>query len=338
MAPMTRGRAEPVSHSPRVMMTKYYSQRATAGLIVTEGVHISTGANGWENVPGIYSQEQVDGWRLITDAVHQRNGKIFCQLWHQGRVSHPDLLHGELPVAPSAVTAEGVRAFVGGTFVQSPTPRAATLSDIQTWIAEFKVAAERAVEAGFDGVELHAANGYLVHQFLSTQSNLRLDEYGGPVENRCRFLLELLTALKGVLPLGKVGVRLSPAMDGKQGMTVDQDSNEVFECLVKSLSSRGLAYLHLVEPIPGAEKNPLVWPSVAKHLRPMYSGTLMVNCGFTFDSGNRMIQEGFADLIAFGRHFIANPDLVTRFEQGVQLAEPDWRTVYTNEQQGYTDY
>ena len=338
MAPMTRGRADNPGHVPPAMEAEYYAQRASAGLIVTEGTHISPRANGWENVPGIYTPEQVAAWRKVTDAVHAAGGRIFCQLWHQGRLSHPDLLGGQLPIAPSAMTAKGVNAYLRGGYVPSPIPQAATLDEVKAIVGEFRHAAKCADEAGFDGVEVHGANGYLVHQFLSGQSNQRTDEYGGTRENKARFLFEVLDAIGQVLPPEKMALRLAPSMNDMQGITIDPELNATFDYLVPKLSAYRLAYLHFLNPMKPVDDVPWARADVARHFRPMYEGTLMINSGFDFETGSRVIDDGFADLVSFGRPFIANPNLVARFRDGKPLAEGDKATFYTPGAKGYTDY
>ncbi len=338
MAPMTRGRADNPGHVPPPLAVDYYAQRATAGLIITEGTHISPRANGWENVPGIYTPEQVAGWRTVTQAVHAGGGKIFCQLWHQGRISHPDLLQGRLPIAPSAITAKGVNAYIRGGYEPSPIPQGATLDEIRDIVGEFRHAADCAQQAGFDGVEIHGANGYLVHQFLSGQSNARTDAYGGTHENKTRFLFEVLDAIGEVLPPGKIALRLSPSMNDMQGLTIDPELNATFDYLVPRLSAYNLAYLHFLNPMKPVDEVPWAHADVAAHFRPMYQGTLMINSGFTFETGNRVIEEGLADLVSFGRPFIANPDLVKRFREGLPLAEPNPKTFYTPGPEGYISY
>ena len=338
MAPMTRGRADNPGHVPPAMEAEYYTQRATAGLIVTEGTHVSPRATGWENVPGIYTPEQVAGWRAVTESVHAAGGRIFCQLWHQGRIAHPELLRGELPIAPSAVIAEGANAYLRGGYVPAPIPHAATAAEIRVMVSEFQHAARCADEAGFDGVEIHGANGYLVHQFLSDQSNTRQDEYGGSEENRARFLFEVIEAIGEVMPLKRVGLRLSPSMNGMQGLFIDGPTNATFDYVVARLGGYGLAYLHLLEPMKPVDEVPGAIREVAKHFRPMYQGTLMINKGFTLETGSQVIEEGLADLVSFGTMYIANPDLVRRFREGLPLSTPDKETFYTPGEKGYTTY
>jgi N-ethylmaleimide reductase len=338
MAPMTRGRADNPGHIPPELEAEYYSQRASAGLIITEGTHISPRANGWENVPGIYTTEQIAGWQKITEAVHEAGGRIFCQLWHQGRISHPDLLGGKQPLAPSAMTAEGVNAYLRGGYVPSPLPKEASIEEVHGMVAEFRHAAQCADQAGFDGVEIHGANGYLVNQFLSFQSNQRTDEYGGTDENKARFLFEVLDAISEVLPAEKIALRISPSMSDMQGINVDPSTNATFNFLVPKLSRYKLAYLHFLEPMKPVDTIPYAIKSVAKHFRPMYEGTLMINSGFNYETGNKVLEDGDADLVSFGRLFIANPDLVQRFQTGAPLAEGDKETFYTPGAEGYTTY
>lgn len=338
MAPMTRGRADNPGHVPTELMVEYYRQRASAGLIVTEGTHISPRANGWEHVPGIYTPEQVAGWRRVTDAVHAAGGRIWCQLWHQGRVSTPELLDGALPLAPSAMIAKGASAYIDGGYKQSPIPEAASAEDLQQTIADFRYAAQCADKAGFDGVELHGANGYLIHQFLTTQANQRTDSYGGTLENRARFLFDVIDAVHEVLPPERVALRLSPSMNDMQGLNLDDRTAETFDYVVKRLNGAQLAYLHLLEPMKPVDAIPYAVKDVAAHFRPIYRGTLMINKGFTFDTGNKVLADGLADLVSFGTPFIANPDLVERFATQATLAKPDKETFYTPGAHGYTDY
>lgn len=338
MAPMTRGRADNPEHVPADISVRYYQQRAGAGLIVTEGTHISPRANGWQNVPGIYTGAQIAGWRHITDAVHTAGGVIFCQLWHQGRLSHPDLLGGQLPLAPSAMIAQGASAFMHGDYVPSPIPQAATLDDIHQTVQEFRQAAANALQAGFDGVEIHGANGYLVHQFLSPQANQRTDAYGGTIENRARFLFEVIDAIHEVLPPEKVALRLSPSMSDMQGINIDDQTAPTFDYVIRRLSGANLAYLHLLEPMKPVDQIPYAVSHVAEHFRPLYRGTLMINKGFTFESGNRILTDGLADLVSFGVPFLANPDLVARFAAHAPLNQPDKDTFYTTGPKGYIDY
>jgi N-ethylmaleimide reductase len=337
MAPMTRSRSDNAGNVATALTAQYYEQRATAGLIITEGTFISKKAVGFINVPGIYSDDQVAGWKLVTDAVHAKGGKIFAQIWHVGRMSHPDLHNGELPLAPSAINPNA-KAFTNNGFVDTVVPAAMTTEDIQQTIRDFTQAAANAVKAGFDGVELHGANGYLLHQFFNGCSNQRTDAYGGSIENRARILFEILDALKAVIPMNRVGVRLNPSMHNAQGMLVDELTIPTHEYIVKELNNYGLAYLHLTEPFVPVDDVPHAVTKVAKHFRPLYKGTLIINKGFDKAKAIQVLEDGDADLVAFGVPFIANPDLVKRYETDAPLNTPDQATFYVPGAKGYTDY
>lgn len=337
MAPMTRSRSDNEGNVATTLTAQYYEQRATAGLIITEGTFISKKAVGFINVPGIYSDDQVAGWKLVTDAVHAKGGKIFAQIWHVGRMSHPDLHNGELPLAPSAINPNA-KAFTNNGFVDTVAPAAMTIQDIQQTIRDFTQAAANAVRAGFDGVELHAANGYLLHQFFNGCSNQRTDVYGGSIENRARILFEILEALKAVIPMNRVGVRLNPSMHNAQGMLVDELTIPTHEYIVKELNNYGLAYLHLTEPYVPVDNVPHAVTKVAKHFRPLYKGTLIINKGLDKAKAIQVLEDGDADLVAFGVPFIANPDLVKRYETDAPLNTADPATFYVPGAKGYTDY
>lgn len=337
MAPMTRSRAGNDGNLATDQMAIYYADRADAGLLITEGTVVSKKAVGFINVPGIYSKEQTESWKQVTQAVHDKGGKIFVQLWHTGRLSHPDLHNGELPHAPSAINPEA-KAYVATGFVDTVTPKEMTVGEIKETILDFKNSTENAVEAGFDGVELHAANGYLFHQFFNGASNTRTDEYGGSIENKARILFETLDALKDVIDYSRVGVRLNPSMHGVQGMTLDQDTIPTHEYIVNRLNDYGLAYVHFTEPFTDVSEVPYAVTEIAKHFRPIYKGLLMINKGFTKESGNQVIEDGYADMVAYGVPFIANPDLVQRFEEDAPLNAADQSTFYTFTAKGYNDY
>jgi len=337
MAPMTRSRAENAGNVANELSVQYYEQRASAGLIITEGTQISKQAVGYINTPGIYSDEQVTGWKKVTDAVHAKGGKIFAQLWHVGRMSHPDFHNGELPVAPSAINPHD-KAFTPEGFKETVTPRALEISEIKAIVQDFKNAAANAIAAGFDGVEIHSSNGYLFHQFFSRCSNQRTDEYGGSIENRARFLFEVLDAVKEVIDLNQVGVRLNPSMHNQFGITVDEETIPTFAYIVQGLNSYNLAYLHLSEPFAPVDNVPYAVKEIAKHFRPLYKGTLIINKGFNRETGNQVIADGYADLVAFGVPFIANPDLVERYAQEANLNQPDPATFYTGGAKGFIDY
>ncbi|MDB5207637.1 MAG: NADH:flavin oxidoreductase [Flavisolibacter sp.] len=337
MAPMTRSRSNNEGNVATKLTAEYYAQRATAGLQITEGTFISPKAVGFINVPAIYTNEQVEGWKLVTEAVHNEGGKIFAQLWHVGRLSHPDLHNGELPHAPSAINPHS-QAYTEKGFVDTVTPKEMTIEDIQQTIQDFKNAAANAVKAGFDGVELHAANGYLLHQFFVGASNQRTDEYGGSIENRARILFETLDALKGVIEYSQVGVRFNPSSHNVFGMQIDEVTIPTFEYIIKRLNDYGLAYIHLTEPFTDVANVPFAVTEVAKHFRPLYNGTLIINKGFNKETGTKIIEDGHADLVAFGVPFLANPDLVKRFEIDAPLNKPDQKTFYSIGTKGYLDY
>ncbi|MDB5121231.1 MAG: NADH:flavin oxidoreductase [Sphingobacteriales bacterium] len=337
MAPMTRSRSNNPGNVATELTAKYYEQRASAGLIISEGTYVSKEAVGFINVPGIYSEEQIEGWKLVTDAVHNKDGKIFAQLWHVGRLSHPDLHEGELPVAPSALNPFD-KAYTQDGFVDTVIPREMTVEDIKRTIQDFKNAAANAVKSGFDGVEIHGANGYLFHQFFNLYSNHRTDEYGGSIENRAKILFETLDALKEVISLSRVGVRLNPSLHGIQGMMMDEEAIAVHEYIVKKLSDYGLAYLHLTEPFTPVDEVPFAVKNVAEHFRPLYNGTIIINKGFTRETGNQVLENGYADLVAYGVPFLANPDLVERFAKNAPLNTPHRETFYAIGSKGYIDY
>lgn len=333
MAPMTRGRAE-IGAIPSSIMAEYYSARSDAGLIITEATSISSQGYGWLNAPGIWHDKQMKGWKLVTDAVHTKGGRIFLQLWHMGRVSHPDFLQGQLPVAPSAIKAQGnSRTPVG--LKPYVIPHALTVKEIQDIVADYVCAAERAMVAGFDGVEIHGANGYLIDQFIRDGSNKRTDDYGGSVDNRLRFLLEVTEVVTKAIGSKKVGVRLSPT--GPYNDMTDTNPIGTFTRAAELLNPYQLAYLHTMEPLPGhimAAKGDRVTP----HIRPIYQGILITNGGYTKELANSVLESGGADAIAFGVLFLANPDLVTRFKDNERFNVPNMATFYTPGEKGYTDY
>jgi N-ethylmaleimide reductase len=333
MAPLTRNRAG-AGNVPRDLNATYYVQRASAGLIITEATQISPQGQGYPATPGIYSAEQVAGWRMITDAVHAQGGRIFLQLWHVGRISHPSLQpNGELPVAPSAIAAEGNASTYEGEqpFV---TPRALETEEIPGIIEAYREGARKALEAGFDGVEVHSANGYLLDQFLHDGSNQRTDQYGGSIENRARLTLEVVDAVVGVWGSDRVGIRLSPS--GTFNDVHDSDNKALFSYVVDALNRFDLAYLHLVEP--RADMNPPAPELTSGYFRSIYQGTIISAGGHDRESGEATIASGDADLIAYGRWFISNPDLPQRFALNIPLNPYDRSTFYGGDEQGYTDY
>jgi N-ethylmaleimide reductase len=338
MAPLTRMRSDP-GDVPSNLMAEYYSQRASkGGLIISEATPVSIRGNGYAGAPGIYSDSQIAGWHRVTDAVHAKGGQIFLQLWHVGRQSHTDLQpNGEAPVAPSAIAAEGY-AYTKQGEVPFSMPRALALEEIPGIIEEFRAGAERALRAGFDGVEIHGANGYLPDQFLQNGSNKRIDGYGGSIENRARFLLEITRAAISVWGADRVGVRIAPS--GTYGSMSDSDPAATFGHVVTELDRLGIAYLHVVEPrIKGIEEIAKgQGPIAARHLRPKFSRTLIAAGGFTGESAEAIVAAGDADLVAFGRYFISNPDLLERLRRKLPLARYDRSTFYGGDGRGYIDY
>ncbi len=338
MAPMTRSRADNPENKPTAeLQGLYYTQRASAGLIITEGSQVSKEAVGYINTPGIYSESQVEGWKEVTEMVHEAGGKIFIQLWHVGRMSHPDFHGGELPLAPSALNP-GEKSYTPEGFKDTVAPRAMTLNDIERTIQDFVKAAKNATEAGFDGVEVHASNGYLFHQFFNGTSNHRTDAYGGTIEKRARFLFDVLDGIRQECPDLRIGVRLNPSLNGAFGMTLDEETIPTFDYIIEKLNEYDLAYLHLSEPFTDVSNVPHAVSNIAKRYRPMYEGTLMINNGFDQKKGNTVVERGDADLVSFGKPYISNPDLVERFAENVPLTDWDKDTFYTPGTEGYTDY
>ncbi|WP_434036050.1 alkene reductase [Formosa sp. 4Alg 33] len=338
MAPMTRSRADNEGKVPTDdLHGLYYEQRASAGLIITEGSQVSAEATGYINTPGIYTEAQVEGWKKVTKRVHDQGGTIFIQLWHVGRISHPDFHDGALPVSASAINPEA-KSFTPEGFKDTVTPKAMTIEDIKRTVKDFQNAAKNAIEAGFDGVEIHSSNGYLFQQFFNGCSNTRTDEYGGSIENRARFFFEVLDAIKEVIPQERIAARFNPSAHNVFGITVDEDTIPTFEYIIKKLNDYNLAYVHLSEPFTDVSDVPFAVSEIAKHFRPLYNGTLMINNEFDKEKGNKVLEDGDADLVAYGKLFISNPDLVERFEQDVDLAEWDEDTFYTTGEKGYTDY
>ena len=328
MAPMTRNRAGE-GHVPTDLMATYYVQRASAGLIITEATQVSPLSIGYPNTPGIHTSEQTAGWRKVTEAVHAAGGRIWLQLWHVGRVAHPSLMDGQQPVAPSAIAAKG-ETFTGKGMEPFVTPHALTTDEITAVVDQYAQAATYAKEAGFDGVEVHAANGYLIDQFLRDGSNRRTDEYGGSVENRARFLYEVTCAVTSVWGGGKVGVRLSP-VNPFNDMS-DSDPLATFTQTAQGLNDYGLGYLHVVEPIDSAGT------PITSAIRRVFRRPLIVNGGYTRETGDAAIASGAADLVAFGVPFLANPDLPQRLAHNAPLNPPDRATFYGGDAKGYTDY
>jgi N-ethylmaleimide reductase len=334
MAPLTRNRATPGTDAPNDLMVEYYRQRASAGLIVTEASQISQQGQGYIHTPGIYTDEQARGWRRINDAVHDAGGKIFIQLWHVGRISHVSLqAGGAAPVAPSAIRANS-KTFVASGFVDVSEPRALELSEIPGIVADYARAAERAKEAGFDGVEIHAANGYLLDQFQKDGSNHRTDAYGGSIENRSRLTLEVVDAIAKILPPGRIGIRLSPVSPAND--VSDSAPQAVFDYLVSQLDARKLGYIHIVEGATGGPRD--IAPFDFAALRKAFHGAYIANNSYDGALATQAVATGHADLIAFGRPFISNPDLVERLRRDAPLNALDVKTLYGGGAEGYTDY
>lgn len=337
MAPMTRSRADNAEHAPTEIHVKYYTQRAGAGLIISEGSQVSKAAVGYVNTPGIYSEAQVAGWKKVTEGVHRANGKIFCQLWHVGRISHPDFHNGELPLAPDAINP-GAKSYTPEGFKDTVTPKKMTIEDIKQTILDFKNAAKNAMDAGFDGIEIHSSNGYLFHQFFNQTSNKRTDEYGGSIENRARFFFEVLDAITEIMPQNRIGARFNPSLNGVFGMEADEDTIATFDYIIKKLNDCDLAYIHLSQPFTDVSNIPYLVTDIAKHYRPLYHGTLMINSNYDQEKGNKVLADGDADLVSYAKLFISNPDLPHRFEIDAPLAEWDDKTFYTPGEKGYDDY
>lgn len=334
MAPMTRSRAQ-AGNVPSALAPTYYAQRASAGLIVTEATQVSPQGVGYPNTPGIHSKEQVEGWKKVTKAVHDKGSRIFLQLWHVGRISNTTLQqNGALPVAPSAIAAKGESMTADYKMVPFPTPRALETDEIAGIVEDFRKGAQNALEAGFDGVELHGANGYLIDQFLRDGTNKRTDKYGGSVENRVRFLNEVTEAVVGVWGAQRVGVRLSPNTAFND--MSDSDPRAVFGAAAKALNGLNLAYIHVTragpgEVVPGG-------PIDADFFRPLFKNTIISAAGYDKAQAEAQLKSGNADMIAFATLFISNPDLPARFKVNAPLADADRSTFYGDDAKGYTDY
>jgi len=339
MAPLTRMRAHPVNHVPTAVMAEYYAQRATAGLIVSEAIAISPDGFGWADTAGLWTTEQVRGWRQVTDAVHERGGKIIAQLWHTGAISHPELRNGEVPVSASDIDPVQVSVTKTG---RKPTvaPRALTKDEIRTTVRDYARAAENALEAGFDGVQILANYLYLIAQFSNATTNRRTDEYGGTIENRSRFLFEVVESVAEAVGNQRTGVKLSPMHEGG-AFTANAETLPVAEYAIGRLGDFSLSHLLLMgntTDFTGTPLQALMGDGMFKHFRPLYKGSLIANVNMDRDRGNHLISSGLADLVAFGRPYISNPDLVERFEADAPLAEIDWKTVYASGSEGYSDY
>lgn len=335
MAPLTRSRADEaagdIPGSP--MNIEYYRQRSNAGLIISEGTQVSPVGKGYMATPGIYSDAQVEGWKPITQAVHEAGSKIVAQIWHVGRITHPELTGGAQPIGPSAIKPNVV-AYTRSGKVEAPEPRELSLADIKQVVDEYRRGAANAIRAGFDGVEIHGANGYLIDQFLRDGSNQRTDEYGGSVENRARFALEVVDAVAAEIGAGRVGIRLSPVTPVND--STDSHPQAVFGYLVEELNKRGIAFIHFVEGATGGARDlpgfDFAWA------RKTFKGAYIANNGYTRDMAIDTVESGHADAVAFGRLYIANPDLVERLKRNAALNAPNPQTFYSAGPVGYIDY
>src|SRR3984957_11417813 len=334
MAPLTRNRAVPPGMVPSPLAIDYYGQRASAGLLITEASQVSQQGQGYQDTPGIYSREQVAGWRKVTDRVHERGGRIFLQAWHVGRISHVALQeNGAAPVAPSAIRAKG-KTYVNNSFVDVSEPRALALEEIPGIIESFKRGAANAIAAGFDGVEVHGANGYLLDQFARDGTNKRTDGYGGSIENRARLMLEISKVVAAEIGAERTGIRLSPVTPSND--ISDSNPQPLFDYIVDQLNALKLVYIHVVEGATGGARD--IAPFDYHSLRNRFKGAYIANNGYDFKLANKALSANEADLIAFGKLFISNPDLVERFKRGAPLNTPDRDTFYGGGAKGYTDY
>jgi N-ethylmaleimide reductase len=334
MAPLTRNRAVPPGMVPSPLAGDYYGQRASAGLLITEASQVSQQGQGYQDTPGIYSKDQVAGWRKITDRVHENKGRIFIQLWHVGRISHTALqANGGAPVGPSAIRAKG-KTFVNGTFTDISEPRALELNEIPGIIDGFRRAAENALQAGFDGVEIHGANGYLLDQFAKDGANKRNDAYGGGIENRARLMLEVSRAVANIVGPDRTGIRISPVTPAND--ISDSNPQALFDYIVDELEAMKLVYVHVIEGATGGPRDnaPFDYASLRRRFKRAY----IANNGYDLELANRVLAADAADLIAFGKPFIANPDLVERLKKGAPLNAPDKATFYGGGAKGYPDY
>lgn len=334
MAPLTRSRA--VENTPNDLMAEYYGQRAGAGLIITEGTAPSPNGLGYARIPGIYSDVQIEGWRGVTNRVHDKGSKIFLQLMHTGRVSHElNMPEGAEILAPSAVKSSGEMWTDQKENQPFPVPKEMTREDIEQTIREHVTAAKNALEAGFDGIEVHSANGYLLEQFLNPGVNKREDEYGGSIENRCKFVLEVTAAIVDAVGKEKVGIRVSPY--GAFGdMPVYDEIDQTYSYLARELSKLGILYVHIVDH--SSMGTPQVPLELKQEIRKQFTNTVILSGGYDRERAEKDLEKGLGDLVAFGRPFIANPDLVERLKNGQPLAEPNPDTFYTGGEKGYTDY
>ncbi len=335
MAPMTRCRA--LGNVPNELMAKHYEQRATAGLIISEGVAPSANGLGYARQPGLFTDAQVQGWKKVTDAVHAKGGKIFAQIMHDGRVSHPaNMLAGSKVLAPSAIAAPGEMWTDTQGMQAYPVPTAMSEADIAQAIAEYAASAKRAIEANFDGIELHGANGYLIDQFLNTATNVRTDKWGGSVENRIRFAVEVAKAAVAAIGADRIGMRISP-YGAFNGTVADDEMDALYESLISELNKLGLIYIHIVDH--SAMGAPEVSPALKAKIRANFKGKYILSGGYDAATrANADLDANRGDLVAFGRPFISNPDLVQKLQNGSALTAPDVNTFYTADEKGYADY
>ncbi|CAK3664604.1 N-ethylmaleimide reductase [Vibrio crassostreae] len=339
MAPMTRARTNQPGNIPNSMMAQYYKQRSTAGLIISEATQISDDSQGYSFTPGVYTNEQVEGWKAVTKEVKDSGAAMFCQLWHVGRVSHPMFQKGGLPIGPSALAPIETKVWIAddegnGAMYDCIQPREMDQFDIDRVIKDFATSAKMAIDAGFDGVEIHGGNGYLIDQFLRTNSNKRTDKYGGSRENRTRFLLEVIDAVIESIGADKVGVRLAPFITFK-----DMDCPDIVPTIIdasKELQVRDIAYMHLSES--DWDDAPVIPESFRVELREVFTNTIIVAGSYTKERANEIIEKGYADLVAFGRPFVSNPDLVSRLKNNHELAGLDSATLFGGNELGYIDY
>jgi N-ethylmaleimide reductase len=340
MAPLTRARATNAELTPTDLHVRYYAQRASAGLIISEGIWISRDAIGWHDVPGLFTDAQVRAWSAVTDAVHAAGGLIFAQLWHTGSSSHPDFFSGTPPLAPSAVNP-GLRSHTPSGLKPTVVPRAMTRADIAATVADYAQTATNARRAGFDGVQLQAGFSYLISQFLNSATNLRTDEYGGSVVNRARLLFEIIDAVGDRIDLNRVGVKAGPAWAEHGAFRSTHDTLETADYVIGRLNDYPISHLLVMTAMADLSGRPLAnlqGRGMYEHYRPRFDGTLIANVGITPEAGNALIADGLVDLVALGQPFIANPDLPTRLATGVALTTPDPSTFYTAGPIGYTDY
>jgi len=335
LAPLTRSRAT-ANNVPTPIMKTYYEQRSSAGIIISEAAPISEMGIGYLRVPGIFTKDQIKAWKKITEAVHRNDGQIFIQLWHVGRNSHPDFLSGKFPVSASEIAMSGNKETPYGLKPYT-SPKSLSVAEINQTIKDYSNAAANAIEAGFDGVQIHAANGYLIDQFLNDNTNLRKDMYGGNMENKCRLALEICDAVCSSIGNNKVAIRLSPI--GISGQVFNMQPIEIHQYLVKKLNDFDLAFLEIVESLVPIEKLPEHYPSSAlSFFRPIYKGVLMTNGGYSPESAEKIVKENLADIVSFGKSYISNPDLVNRIKNNWPLAKWNKETFYSDGPTGYIDY